>query len=206
MLKTILRGFTIGLAYLAPIGMQNLYVINSALCRKRSQMYMVVFTTIFFDISLSLACFFGIGFLMNKFPLFKLIILLVGSITIIMIGIQLIKSSPSLYSSINIEKNFIQTTISCFLVTWANPQALLDSTLLFGGLSTTLPSHMTSYFIFGVCISSFMWFFCLGSIVSIFSKSFNEKTLKIINMVCGSVIIYYGIKLAYNFLKLIFTL
>ncbi|CAG9709399.1 hypothetical protein [Clostridium neonatale] len=62
MLKTILRGFTIGLAYLAPIGMQNLYVINSALCRKRSQMYMVVFTTIFFDISLSLACFFGIGF------------------------------------------------------------------------------------------------------------------------------------------------
>ena len=31
MLKTILRGFTIGLAYLAPIGMQNLYVINSAI-------------------------------------------------------------------------------------------------------------------------------------------------------------------------------
>lgn len=183
--------------------MQNLYVINSALCRKRSQMYMVVFTTIFFDISLSLACFFGIGFLMNKFPLFKLIILLVGSITIIMIGIQLIKSSPSPYSSINIEKNFIQTTISCFLVTWANPQALLDGTLLFGVLSTTLPSHMTSYFIFGVCLASFMWFFCLGSIVSIFRKSFNEKTLKIINMVCGSVIIYYGIKLAYNFLKLI---
>lgn len=203
MLQTILKGFTIGLAYLAPIGMQNLYVINSAICRKRSQMYMVVFTTIFFDISLSLACFFGIGFLMDKFLLFKLIILLVGSITIIMIGIQLIKSSPSLDSSINVEKNFIQTIISCFFVTWANPQALLDGTLLFGGLSTTLPPHMTSYFILGACLASFIWFFCLGSLVSIFRKSFNAKALKIINMVCGSVIIYYGFKLAYNFLDLI---
>lgn len=203
MLQTILKGFTIGLAYLAPIGMQNLYVINSAICRKRSQMYMVVFTTIFFDISLSLACFFGIGFLMDKFPLVKLIILLVGSITIIIIGIQLIKSNPSLDSSINVEKNFIQTALSCFLVTWANPQALLDGTLLLGGLSATLPSHLTSYFIFGACIASFMWFFCLGSIVSIFRKSFNEKTLKIVNVVCGSIIIYYGIKLAYNFFKLI---
>lgn len=203
MLETILKGFTIGLAYLAPIGMQNLYVINSAICRKRSQMYMVVFTTIFFDISLSLACFFGIGFLMNKFSLIKLIILLVGSITIIIIGIQLIKSNPSLHSSINVEKNFIQTALSCFLVTWANPQALLDGTLLFGGLSATLPADMTSYFIFGACIASFMWFFCLGSLVSIFRKSFNAKALKIINMVCGSVIIYYGFKLAYNFLELI---
>ena len=203
MLETIFRGFTIGLAYLAPIGMQNLYVINSAINRKRSEMYMVVFTTIFFDISLSLSCFFGIGFLMDKIPLLRLIILLVGSITIIIIGFNLIKSNPKINSSINLEHSFLKTAASCFLVTWTNPQAILDGTLLFGGLNATLPSHMASYFIAGSCFASFMWFFSLGSLVHIFKKSFNEKTLKIINVLCGLIIIYYGIKLAYSFFTLI---
>lgn len=31
MLEFLLQGFLLGLAYLAPIGMQNMYVINSAM-------------------------------------------------------------------------------------------------------------------------------------------------------------------------------
>lgn len=203
MLETIIRGFTIGLAYLAPIGMQNLYVINSAISSTKSQMYLVVFTTIFFDISLSLASFFGIGFIIDRFPLIKLIILIVGSITIIIIGIKLIKSKPSVDTSIHTEKSFLKIVSSCFLVTWANPQALLDGTLLFGGLNATLPEDMTTYFIFGACFASFAWFFCLGNLVSLFKKSFNEKTLKYINSICGIVIIYFGFKLGLSFVQLI---
>jgi len=203
MLETIIRGFTIGLAYLAPIGMQNLYVINSAISSKKSQMYLVIFTTIFFDISLSLASFFGIGFIIDRVPLIKLIILLVGSITIIIIGIKLIKNKPSIDTSINTEKSFLKIASSCFLVTWANPQAILDGTLLFGGLNATLPKDMTTYFIFGACFASFTWFFCLGNLVSLFKKSFNEKTLKYINCICGIVIIYFGFKLGVSFINII---
>ena len=203
MLEAIIRGFTIGLAYLAPIGMQNLYVINSAISSKKSQMYLVIFTTIFFDISLSLASFFGIGFIIDRVPLIKLIILLVGSITIIIIGIKLIKSEPSIDTSIDTEKSFLKIASSCFLVTWANPQALLDGTLLFGGLKATLSEDMTTYFIFGACFASFAWFFCLGNLVSLFKKSFNEKTLKYINSICGIVIIYFGFKLGLSFVELI---
>lgn len=201
MIETIFKGFTIGLAYLAPIGMQNLYVINSAISKRRSQMYFVVITTILFDISLSLASFFGMGYAMNKIPILKLLILCLGSITIIIIGFQLLKSSPSIDTNLKSNDGLLRIILSCFLVTWANPQAILDGTMLFGSLRASIPDSLITYFIFGACTASIIWFFSLGTIVSMLKKSFNYKSLKIINTVCGVIIIYYGCRIGYNFLK-----
>ena len=201
MIETIFKGLTIGLAYLAPIGMQNLYVINSAISKRRSQMYFVVITTILFDISLSLASFFGVGYAMNKIPILKLLILCLGSITIIIIGFQLLKSSPSIDTNLKSNDGLLRIILSCFLVTWANPQAILDGTMLFGSLRASIPDSLITYFIFGACTASIIWFFSLGTIVSMLKKSFNYKSLKIINTVCGVIIIYYGCRIGYNFLK-----
>ena len=201
MIETIFKGFTIGLAYLAPIGMQNLYVINSAISKRRSQMYFVVITTILFDISLSLASFFGVGYAMNKIPILKLLILCLGSITIIIIGFQLLKSSPSIDTNLKSNDGLLRIILSCFLVTWANPQAILDGTMLFGSLRASIPDSLITYFIFGACTASIIWFFSLGTIVSMLKKSFNYKSLKIINTVCGVIIIYYGCRIGYTFLK-----
>ena len=59
-MNIFLQGLTMGLAYVAPIGMQNLFVINSALTNKRKRALLTALIVIFFDITLSLACFFGI--------------------------------------------------------------------------------------------------------------------------------------------------
>ena len=56
-----LQGLTMGLAYVAPIGLQNLFVINSALTQKRSRVYLTALIVIFWDISLGVACFLGAG-------------------------------------------------------------------------------------------------------------------------------------------------
>lgn len=58
------QGLTMGLAYVAPIGLQNLFVINSALTQSRHRAFLTALIVIFFDISLALACFFGIGALL----------------------------------------------------------------------------------------------------------------------------------------------
>ena len=73
-----LQGLGIGLAYVAPIGMQNLFVINSALTQPRRKALLTALIVIFFDISLALACFFGIGALMSRFAWLQMVILLVG--------------------------------------------------------------------------------------------------------------------------------
>lgn len=51
-----LQGLTMGLAYVAPIGLQNLFVINTALTQSRRRAAATALIVIFFDISLALAC------------------------------------------------------------------------------------------------------------------------------------------------------
>lgn len=70
LLKFLLQGFMLGIAYVAPIGMQNLYVINTAISKSRLRAYQVALITTFFDISLALACFFGMGALMERYLIF----------------------------------------------------------------------------------------------------------------------------------------
>ena len=41
-----LQGLTMGLAYVAPIGLQNLFVINSALTQKRGRVYLTALIVI----------------------------------------------------------------------------------------------------------------------------------------------------------------
>ena len=74
-----LQGLTFGLAYVAPIGMQNLFVINTALTQPRRRAFLTALIVIFFDITLALACFFGVGALMERFQWLRMLVLLVGS-------------------------------------------------------------------------------------------------------------------------------
>jgi len=203
MIKYIIQGLLLGFAYVAPIGMQNLYVINTALRESKLKALQVALITIFFDISLALSCFWGIGLLIDKFPLLKGAILLIGSGVVIYIGIGLIRSASDISKEVKIESSLIKVGATCFAVTWLNPQALIDGSLLLGGYHASIPSEMLKFFIFGVCSASFLWFTSLAAVVSIFKAKFNSKILKYINLVCGIIIIFFGIKLGYAFIKLI---
>ena len=95
-----------GLAYVAPIGLQNLFVINSALTHTRKCALLTALIVIFFDVPLALAC----------------------------------------------------------------------------------------------CL----WFTGLTLLISLFSDNFTSKTLVVINKVCGVIIVFYGCKLLYSFLTMVF--
>lgn len=202
-METLLQGLALGLAYVAPIGMQNIYVINTALSKSKLRAYQVAFITIFFDITLALSCFLGIGALLSKYEIVKIAVLLLGGIAVLYIGIQLIRSIPNMKRDVDINKSLFQVAVTCFTVTWLNPQAIIDGSLLLGGMRASLTGGAANLFIMGVCIASFAWFTGLATIVSMFKNSFNEKVIRWINIICGAVIIYYGVKLIYSFIILI---
>jgi L-lysine exporter family protein LysE/ArgO len=104
--KYFLQGLTMGLAYVAPIGLQNLFVINSALTHTRKRALLTALIVILFDVTLALA--------------------------------------------------------SC------------------------------------------LWFTGLTLLISLFSDNFTPKTLVVINKVCGVIIVFYGCKLLYSFLTMVF--
>ena len=193
-----LQGLTMGLAYVAPIGLQNLFVINSALTQKRSRVYITALIVILWDVSLGVACFLGAGALMQAVPWLQKVILGIGSLIVIYIGVGLLRAKASLEGGKDVNIPIWKLFTTAFVVTWMNPQALIDGTMMLGAFRAggDLP------FIFGFGSASILWFLTLSTVVSLLGSKFNEKILNIINKVCGAVIIFYGCKLLWSFVKL----
>ena len=91
------QGLTMGLAYVAPIGLQNLFVINSALTNTRRRALLTAWIVIFFDVTLAFACFFGIGAVMERYQWLQMAILCVGSLIVICIGISCDPACPTVH-------------------------------------------------------------------------------------------------------------
>lgn len=202
-MKYFLQGITMGLAYVAPIGLQNLFVINTALTQKRSRAYLTALIVIFFDVTLALACFFGIGTIMEKSKLLELAILLVGSIIVIWIGIGLLRSKGSMDSSTDVNVPILKVITTACVVTWFNPQAIIDGSMMLGAFRASLPKEEGLKFIAGVTSASCLWFTGITTFISVFSSKFTDKILRGINIVCGAVIVFYGLKLFYTFIQLV---
>ena len=198
-----LQGLTMGLAYVAPIGLQNLFVINSALTQKRSRVYLTALIVIFFDITLGLACFLGAGALMQALPWLQKVILAAGSLIVIWIGIGLLRSKASLEGGRDVNVPVWKLITTACVVTWFTPQALIDGTMMLGAFRASLPAGTDLFFICGFASASVLWFLGISTVISLLGARFNEKVLNIINKVCGVVIIFYGCRLAWNFLRLL---
>lgn len=134
-----LQGLTMGLAYVAPIGLQNLFVINSALTQKRGRVYLTALIVICWDISLGVSCFLGAGALMQAVPWLQKVILAIGSLIVIWIGVGLLRSKASLEGGKDVNVPVWKLITSAFVVTWLNPQAIIDGTMMLGAFRATLP-------------------------------------------------------------------
>jgi len=212
-MRYLVQGFLLGLAYVAPIGMQNMYVINAAMRSSRLQAVQVALITIFFDVTLALACFFGVGVLLSQFPTVKGIVLIGGSLAVLSIGISLLKSRPEAIPEAAAPTPLRSTVLSCFAVTWLNPQAVIDGSLLLGGFRASLPPQAAMFFIAGVAVASCTWFFCLAVLFSSFrqllaaqaagsgcsncphSALLGERILRWINILSGLLLILFAIRL-----------
>ncbi|WP_242862480.1 LysE family transporter [Clostridium tyrobutyricum] len=83
--------------------------------KNKSAVFKTAIITIFFDISLALACFFGIGFILEKFQILKNIIMLLGSICVIYISISLIRTTPDKIGETKIDDESILKIFQTFL-------------------------------------------------------------------------------------------
>ena len=202
-MEIYLQGLTMGLAYVAPIGLQNLFVINTALTQPRKRVYATALIVIFFDVTLGLACFFGIGAVMSASPWLEMAILLVGSLIVIWIGQGLIRSKDTLDTSTEVNIPIAKVITTACVVTWFNPQALIDGSMMLGAFKATLPEGTDFFFVGGFASASVIWFLGISTLISLVSAKITDKVLRIINIVCGIVIIFYGLKLLWSFIQMV---
>lgn len=197
-----LQGLALGLAYVAPIGMQNLFVINSALTQTRLRALVTALIVIFFDVTLALACFFGIGLVMQKYPPVQLGILLLGGLVVVYIGVSLLKSSVRQIGGAQ-QMPLGKTVWAACVVTWFNAQAVIDGTMLLGAFKASMTETQSLHFLFGVLSASCLWFVTLAMVVSLAGSLVTPRVLGLINKICGTVIIIYDIKLFWHFAEMV---
>lgn len=91
-----------------------------------------------------------------------------------------------------------QTITTACVVTWFNPQAIIDGTMMLGAFHVTLPEAQSLTFIAGVVTASCLWFTGLTLLISVFRDRLDAVFLRRVNIVCG-VIVFYGVKLLLGF-------
>ena len=197
-----MQGLALGLAYVAPIGMQNLFVINSALTQTRLRALVTALIVIFFDVTLAMACFFGIGLVMQKYPPVQLGILLLGGLVVVYIGVSLLKSSVRQIGGAQ-QMPLGKTVWAACVVTWFNAQAVIDGTMLLGAFKASMTEAQSLHFLFGVLSASCLWFVTLAMVVSLAGSLVTPRVLGVINKICGAVIAVYGLRLLWHFAEII---
>lgn len=198
---TYLRGLTVGLAYVAPIGAQNLFVIQTAIGQSRRRAFVTALIVIFFDVTLSLACFFGVGTLMERLPLARQVILAAGGTVIVWIGLGLLRSKADLTGRQDQPRPWSKVILQSCVVTWFNPQAIIDGTMLLGAFRATMTAAQAPQFILGSMSASFLWFLGITAAVSLFRGKITPKLLTWINRICGCVLVFYGAKLLLQLIR-----
>ena len=175
-----LQGLLVGLATFAPIGMQNLFIINTALVQPLPRILLTITIIGLFDMTLSTAAFYGIGALLVAY-----------------LGYKTFKTTPSLKKvDTNIPiKNIL---LMALLVTWGNPQAVIDASMMLGAFRANIPAESIYHFFFGFLAMTPIWFGFLAGTMYVLAKKIKISHLVWINRVCGTVLIIYGIKLVYD--------
>ena len=135
-----LQGLLVGLATFAPVGMQNLFIINTALVQPVRRIILTLAILALFDMSLSAAAFYGIGAVLEMWPIMKLIVILFGSLLIIYMGSNIFRTEPDV-RNLNTHIPIRKLIMSAIAVSWGNPQAVLDATMLLGAFQANIPKE-----------------------------------------------------------------
>ena len=200
------KGLMLGFAYVAPIGVQNLFAVNTSLTQTKKRAYITAFVIMFFDITLSIACFLGAGAVMSASKWLELIIMGIGSLVVIYIGYSIIKSEANMDGNTDVDIPLAKVITTACVVTWFNPQALIDGTMLLGASKAAIPQAYGYVFILGVCVASASWWFGLTTIITLCKAKITSKIFRMINIVCGAFILFYGANLLWDFIKLAKTM
>ena len=190
------QGLLIGFAFVAPIGMQNVYVFNNGLSYKLTRAWLYTFLVWVFDALFCLAAFYGIGALITHNEVLKLFIMLVGGVLTAYIGWEIIRAANqrALTSDDN-QITFRQALTTAIVVSWANPQALIDGTMMLGASRGTLSVYESIFFIIGVVSASFIWDMGMTTAFNVFRHKIPDKLLLWINLISGLIVVVYGILL-----------
>lgn len=194
-MSIFVEGLTLGLAYAMPIGAQNIFVLQRGLSNHRSSAFYTAACVSIFDVSLAFACFFGIGNVLIAFPFLRVLLLAMGALFLIYIAVGQLRSSKIQQAVAGRKMSYLAISRAAFVLTWFNPHAILDGSILLGSYSAKLSPNDSRLFLLGIAMASPLWFTTLTSTAVFFSGKISPAKLIWINRVSAVALLSFSLGL-----------
>lgn len=201
-MEKYLSGLFLQASLIFALGAQNLFVLESALHRRRH--FLVSTICVLCDSILIMLGVLGAASVFVQYPWLKIIFGILGVGFLFYYGIlklferpslQVIKEDQGCLKNVFTTKSMIMKTLGFTLL---NPHVYLDTLVLIGGYSAQYNKLQDRLiFGFGASSCSFLWFFMLSIFASKMNKYVNNlKIMRGINLISGIVLILLSCNLA----------
>jgi L-lysine exporter family protein LysE/ArgO len=163
MLNAILSGFALGGGLIVAIGAQNAFVIRQGVLNQH--VFWVCLFCALSDAVLIWGGTFGLGIILQQFPLLIPIMTYGGAAFLVWYGVKAARrvlKPQSLAEDGKATSNLFVALASCAAFTWLNPHVYLDTVVLVGSIANARPSGEQAPFAFGATLASFTWFYAIG--------------------------------------------
>jgi L-lysine exporter family protein LysE/ArgO len=203
MLAVYLKGMLISIALVSSIGMQNLFVFNNALGNRLPKAMLYALFVWVADLVLTVAAFLGLGTLISANDTIRLIVMFIGGLIVIWIGIGTIRSANASSLGGAQASTVKQALTGAIVVTFANPQAIIDTGLMLGAMRGSLPAGEVAPFLLGVLSATALWFFGISLVLSLLRSRLPKKLMLWVNIISGVIVTGYGLSLLYQVVRAI---
>jgi L-lysine exporter family protein LysE/ArgO len=192
---SFINGLLLGLAFVMPVGTQNIFIIRSAIDSSLKRSLLTALFVSLMDISLAASCFFGLGGIIQNHEKIQFFLQVIGGLYLLKIARDLFVSTIQEINLIGSRQTALQILKTAFVITWLNPQAIIDGTILLGSVRSSLSHEAVTSFVLGLFSSSLIWFFGTSVILNHLKNKFSIKALQNINKICAVILAFFGIKL-----------
>lgn len=182
-------GLMLGLAYAAPIGAQNMFVIRTASSRRYRVALATALLVALNDVTLAVVCFWGIGGLLLNNAAIKQVMIICGAAILAKLAYSAFRNAwkqgvlaGAGQELSNARFSPLVAAMTAASLTWFNPQAILDGTLLLGGYRAIFTDPgLAAWFLIGVGTASLSWFIILSTTVAYAAQRGGTTCLRALN-------------------------
>jgi threonine/homoserine/homoserine lactone efflux protein len=200
-MNEILRNILLGISLAAPLGPASVAVIQNGLKQGFQRAFLTGVGVTLADTTYLMLVFFGLSSFINA-PIVKVLIWVFGSIILVFLGIQSLRDgTTSFVLEADIGPSSRSPLLAGYLINLSNPLAVIWWLGIFGSIlssaaaggSRTSALMVSSTILAGILI----WHSFIAFLTHWGKRFLNQKTIRFINILAGTVLILFGLRLAY---------
>jgi L-lysine exporter family protein LysE/ArgO len=208
----LVLGLLVGLASAAPLGPQNAYLLQVGLQLPTARAWGAAALVVGLDVSVSLTGALLAGRLLSAAPGLRVPALAVGAAVLLLMGAQILwrtrpRRRPRHLLGLTTTTDGAagppvsgwsrrRLVLGALAVTWLNPSALLDSSLLFGGLVASTRLVDLPVLVLGLCAASALWTAGLLGVLRAVRARLVERARCWVERAAGAVVVAVGLRFA----------